>query len=380
MSNFGLDNIMDEFDFFSGDVETPEANEVVESQEPEVQEQQEPQEDNNLDDINVDDLFGDSAESNSEPNNNEMQEPSESEGSSSFYNTIAQAMKSDGLLHDLEGASIEDIKTPEEFSEFMEKYINSKFDEKQRKVNEALGLGVEASEIKKYEQAINYLDNITDANIRDESEQGEILRKRIIYNDLINHGVKPETAERRVAASMKAGDDIEDALEALQSAKEYYKEGYDELIADARKAQEVAKEANLKQAEKLQSEMLSADSYLGSLNVDKALRKKAYENISKPVYKDPNTGEQLTAIQKYERENHSDFLKNVAMIYTLTDGFQNLDKLVKPEVNKAVNKGIKDLQKTLNNTSRNSGGDLKFVTNYKSDPNSYSGNGWVADV
>ncbi len=376
MSNFGLDNILDDTDFFADEVETP-AVENVET----VDSVEDKQETPTQEEVDVDNLFDASdTEGSSDSSNEKMQEPSESEGSSSFYNTIAQAMKSDGLLHDLEGASIDDIKTPEEFSEFMEKYINSKFEDKQRRVNEALGLSIEPSEVKKYEQAINYLDSITDANIKDESEQGETLRKRLIYNDLINHGVKPETAERRIAASFKAGDDIEDALEALQSAKEYYKEGYDDLIAEAREAEKTAKEATQKQAELLRTEMLSADSYLGNLTLDKKVKQQAYDNISKPIYRDPKTGEQLTAIQKYERENKQEFLKNIAMVYTLTDGFKTLDKLVKPEVNKAVNKGIKNLQSALNNTSRNSNGDLKFVTNYKSDPNSYSGNGWMADV
>ena len=375
MDKFGLDNITDDVDFFGGEVETPEAEEL------ETIESKETPKEPSLDDVDINTLFeeAESVETDKDDNKN-VKEPSESEGSSSFYNTIAQAMKSDGLLHDIEGYNVDDIQTPEEFSEFMKKYLSSGLEEMQRLALEASGLGVEVSEIKKYTQTINYLDTVTDEDIKDESEKGELLRKRLIYNDLINHGVKPETAERRVAASIKAGDDIEDALEALQSAKEYYKEGYDELIEEARKEAQAAKEATQKQAELLQSAMLSADPYLGSLTLDSKLKQKAYDNISKPVYKDPKTGEQLTAIQKYERDNKQEFLKNVAMIYTLTDGFTSLEKLVKPEVNKAVNKGIKDLQKTLNNTSRGRSGDLKFVTNYKEDSNSYSGNGWSLDV
>jgi len=45
------------------------------------------------------------------------------------------------------------------------------------------------------------------------------------------------------------------------------------------------------------------------------------DNIIKPVWTNPETGEKLTAIQKYEAENRVEFLKKVGIIYTLTDGF-----------------------------------------------------------
>ena len=44
----------------------------------------------------------------------------------------------------------------------------------------------------------------------------------------------------------------------------------------------------------------------------------------------------MTAIQKYERENSTDFLKYVGFLFTMTDGFKNLDGLVKSKVRKEV--------------------------------------------
>jgi hypothetical protein len=100
------------------------------------------------------------------------------------------------------------------------------------------------------------------------------------------------------------------------------------------------------------------------------------------VYKDPETGEYLTAIQKYEQENHTDFMKYVGLIYTLTDGFKNLDGLVKGKVNKEMKKGLKNLENTLNNSTRNHDGTLNFVTSRRSDDDdSYFGKGgWVPDI
>jgi hypothetical protein len=75
-------------------------------------------------------------------------------------------------------------------------------------------------------------------------------------------------------------------------------------------------------------------------------------------------------------------MKYVGLIYTLTDGFKNLDGLVKGKVNKEVKKGLKNLENTINGSSRNSDGSLKFVTSKRTDDDdSYFGlGGWVPDV
>ena len=90
----------------------------------------------------------------------------------------------------------------------------------------------------------------------------------------------------------------------------------------------------------------------------------------------------LTAIQKYEQDNHIEFMKYVGLVYTLTDGFKNLDGLIKGKVNKEMKKGLKNLENTLNNSTRNSDGSLNFVTSRRSDDDaSYFGKGgWVPDI
>jgi hypothetical protein len=117
----------------------------------------------------------------------------------------------------------------------------------------------------------------------------------------------------------------------------------------------------------------------GDLQIDKATRQKVVDNISKPIYKNPETGELLTAIQKYERENRTDFLKNVGILYTLTDGFKNLDSLVKGKVNKEMKKGLRELENTLNNTARTSDGNLNFMSGV-GDSESIISKGWKLDI
>ena len=116
------------------------------------------------------------------------------------------------------------------------------------------------------------------------------------------------------------------------------------------------------------------------MTIDKSTRQKVYDNLIKPVYKDPETGEYYTAIQKYEKNNRMDFLKNLSLVFTLTDGFKNLDRLVKGKVRKEVKKGLRELENTLNNTARTSDGSLNFISGVSEDPESFIGKDWDLDV
>ena len=79
-------------------------------------------------------------------------------------------------------------------------------------------------------------------------------------------------------------------------------------------------------------------------------------------------------------ENRIDFLKNLGLLFTLTDGFKNLDGLVKGKVKREVKKSLKELEHVLNNTARSSDGNLRFVSGVEDDPESFIGKDWDLDV
>ena len=332
--------------------------------------------------VNVDALFTDKPESvSSGEENTKVGEDADSNKDASpktnFYSSIAKALKEDGIIPDLDE---KEIKSPEDFASGIDKYIKSKLDEHQKRVAEALELGVEPTEIKRYENTLSYLETIKEEALKDESDKGEKLRQQLIYQDFINRGYSEERAKREVTKSLNAGTDIEDAKEALNGNKEFFKKEYDNLINQARE-EELEYEKNRKeQAQKLQKSLLEDTMIFGELKLDKTIRQKALDNISKPVYKDPKTGELYTAIQKYEKDNRVDFLKNIGIIYTLTDGFTNLKGLIKDKVNNEVKKGIRELEHTLNNTSRSNDGNLKFVSGVNDDTDSIISKGWNLDI
>lgn len=335
--------------------------------------------------VDVDSLFTDTPESvGSGKENTEEKEDTIPKGDGTppknFYSSIAKALKEEGIFPDLDDEGLSKVKDPEDFRDLIDQQIKAGLDERQKRIDEALNAGVEPTEIRKYENTINFLDSIKEENISDEGDKGEKLRKDLIYQDFINRGYSKERAAREVQKSFNAGTDIDDAKEALKSNIDFFKDKYDELVNEAKSEAEQEEKERKEQAEKLKSSILNDKDVFGDLSIDKSTRQKIYDNIAKPVYKDPETGEYFTAIQKYEMENRTDFLKNIGLLFTLTDGFKNLDGLVKGKVKKEVRKGLRELEHTLNNTARTSDGNLKFVSGVDEDPESFIGKGWNLDV
>lgn len=368
-------------------------NESQETPPPESNEETDPNDKGNKDRdkeettevVDVDNLFTDTPESvGSGKENTEEKEDTTPKGSGTspknFYSSIAKALKEEGIFPDLDDEGLSKVKDPEDFRDLIDQQIKAGLDERQKRIDEALNAGVEPTEIRKYENTINFLDSIKEENISDEGDKGEKLRKDLIYQDFINRGYSKERAAREVQKSFNAGTDIDDAKEALKSNIDFFKDKYDELVNDAKSEAEQEERERKEQAEKLKSSILNDKDVFGDLSVDKSTRQKIYDNIAKPVYKDPETGEYFTAIQKYEMENRTDFLKNIGLLFTLTDGFKNLDGLVKGKVKKEVKKGLRELEHTLNNTARTSDGNLKFVSGVDEDPESFIGKGWNLDV
>ena len=305
-----------------------------------------------------------STEENSSPNN------------SDFYYSLTNALVEDGVLSNLDEDFVKTIKSPEDFAEAIEKQVNSRLEEKQRRVTEALEAEVEPSIIKQYEGVLGFLDSVKEESLIDEGEQGEKLRKDLIYQDFLNRGYSKERATREVKKSFDSGSDIEDAKEALISNKEFYNSKYKELIEESQREVREEKEKAKKQMAELKKSLLNTDEVFKGITIDEKTRKQAYENITKPVYKTEN-GEYLTAIQKYEEDNPVEFRRALSVLFTMTDGFKNIDKLVQKKVNKEVKNSIRNLEHTLNTPSKHSG-NLQFMGG--GDPESYSGKGWQLDI
>ena len=311
----------------------------------------------------ISESVGSKKEKNKEVKDKENTVPEDADISpnNNFYSSYANAFKVDGIFQNLSDEDIEGITDAESFVEAAEKEVRLRLEESQRRVLDALNAKIEPSVISQYENTLKYLDNISEVNISEEGEDGEKLRTNLIYQDYLNRGFSKERAEREVKRAFDNGTDIEDAKEALSSNRQFFKDKYDKLVKEAQQETVREKEAKKKENEALKAKILNEEKVYGDIELDAKTRQKIYDNISKPVYKDPETGEYLTAIQKYEAENKQDFLKNLAFFYTMTDGFKNMDALVKGKVKKGVSKGIKDLERVLTSTPAPKEGNLRYM-------------------
>lgn len=390
MEGLSFDNILGE-----NEIETlftePEDDAVEEeASEPEVSEEaseEKEKKDDTTEVVDPDDLFEESKpESVGSGKDNEVKEkgdtvPDEDGGTSpnNFYSSIANALAVDGIFLNSDEEAVKKVDSAEAFHDLMEAEVNARFDEKQQRILKALENDVEPSDIRKYENTLNYIASITDAAIAEESEKGEQLRRNLIYQDFLNKGYTPEKAQKFTERTIDAGTDVEDAKEALQSNKEFFQGAYNQLLKEAQARADEEKAERAKQAENLKNSLLK-DKLFGDIDLSQDVRKKAFENISKPVYRDPETGNYLTAIQKYEMEHRGDFLKYAGLFFTLTDGFKDFESFTKGKVKKELRKGLKELEHTLNNTRRTSDGSLRMVTTTKEDPESFIGRGLKLDI
>lgn len=357
-----------------------EVDETTDSgKETETEETEETKETKKTTEIDSDTLFQSESVGSEEDNQETGEDTNQATGASpNFYSSIANALKNEGIFPDLDDEEIKNIKQVDDFKQLWHKQIRAELDERQQRIDEALGVGVEPSVIKKFESTLNFLESITEESLSDESDKAENLRKTLIMQDFLNRGYSQARAEREFNKSLQAGTDIEDAREALLSNKEHFQSKYQGLIQEVKQEEEKELKRQEEQAKKLKDSIFEDKELFGEMNIDKSTRKKIYDNISKPVYKDTETGEVLTAIQKYEKDNPTEFLKILGVLFTLSDGFKNYEGLVRTRVRKEVKKGFRDLERAINNTARNSDGSLNFMSEINDDESSFKG--WRFDV
>lgn len=305
-----------------------------------------------------------------------------SDGSSpkKFYSSIASALKDDGIFPDFTDEELNAVESPEDFAELFEKAVTARLDERMKRIDSALGNGANPDQVKMYEQTLSYLSSITDEALTDEGEDGENLRRQLIYNDLINRGYSQDKAAREVEKSFKSASDIDDAKDALEALSKFYQSGYKKLQDDAKAQAAAAREAQKQNADKFRKMVLEDEVSIGDMKLDKRTRQRVFDAVSKPVYKDPDTGQLLTQVQKYQKENPLEFLKQLGMWFVLTDGGKNADSLVKQQVRAEKNKGIRDLERKINSSSLNSDGSLRYMSGTQNDNDTLLSDDWQIDM
>ena len=375
MEELGFDNLLTDINvnnLFGGMEEGAEVDDVVQQGDKNnVEEAKTVTEENNkqktnITDVNPDELFGGLQESvgDGEEENQEGENKNSEKGgnnsSPNFHSSVLNALKEDGILPELSDEDIINVKDDEGFKDAIEKVIQDRLDERTKRIENALNAGADIGEIKQYENILSTLNNIDEESLKQEGAKGDDLRRRIIAQDLMNRGYSEEKIKREVKKAFDAGTDIEDAIEALQANVQFYTQKYSDLIEEGKEQAKKYKEDMRRQGEELRKSIVEDKGIFDEIGMDKRMRQKVYDNISKPSYKTKD-GNWLTEIQKYQMENQADFLKYVSLFYTMTDGFKDLSPLIKKQVKKERTSSIKELENKLKGTNRVNTGRLNYV-------------------
>ena len=304
-----------------------------------------------------------------------------SEGSSpdTFYSSIAYALRNDGILPDFSDEEIGKVKTPEDFGDLVDKAVTSRFDERMRRIDEALGNGVAPDTVRAYEQTLQYLGSINEEALSSEGEDAENLRRQLIYNDLINRGYSQDRANREIEKSFKSGSDIDDAKDALEALSRFYSEGYQNIQKEAKAKVEAQKAEQKKSAEQFRKMILDDEVKVGENVLDKRTRQQVYDAVSKPVYKDPNTGQLMTKVQQFQKEHPLEFLKQIGLWFVLTDGGKDVSGLAKAEARIEKNKNIRELERKINASQLGADGSLRYTSGVGGEDPLLS-DGWKVDI
>jgi hypothetical protein len=291
--------------------------------------------------VDFSDLFGKEPESvGSEENtkgNRETSESSKGQGSpqANLFSSIAEAIRDEGVFPDLSNDAIKSVNDSASLRKLFEEQVNKMLTEAQQRLKKALDGGATTEEMQQYQNAINLSQFLESKDTLDtlnkEGEDGESLRKRVMYQDYINRGFKHDRAVKMIQKSFDDGTDLEDAKEAYNSCRDFYKQQVDAFQHEMEERQQVSKANEQKQFSNLKKHLLDTESFYDGVKVDKQTRQKAYDYITRPIYKDEQ-GNYMNALQKYQREHPIEFMENVALLMALTDDFKNVSRLTHKKV------------------------------------------------
>lgn len=296
--------------------------------------------------LNPESVDGDGKDNKGTSSSGQETKPPGSSPKPNVYFETFKGLHEDGLFPDIDEEFAKTINTPELFQEAFNKQLEAKLTSEQRRLKDALDNGINLDEYSQIEDKIQYFDSITVEQLESETLEAEELRKNLIYNDLLSKGFKEERAKKVVAKAVEDATDIEDAKEAFNSLKEQVTTQYNHLL-ESRRNERITQENKQKEfTTNLQKISLDTEKPFEGLEVTKEIRQKVWDNISKPIHSIEG-GTKVTELQKFALEQPEKASYYLSLFYTLTDGFTKLDKLTKKVSNEVKNKGVKSLEKLL---------------------------------
>jgi len=281
------------------------------------------------------------------------------QSSPNIWSSNAAFLQEQGLLPSLKSSNT--IKSAEDLAEAFKKELEIQADFKAKTMLDNLDL--EKIAISKKSQL--ELESITEDYLKNNPE----IAKDIIFRDYLNQGLSEERARKMLRKTIDLGEEVilEDALESVQSLKEFEKRQNDAELENYRKREaEAAKELE-KINQSIKNCIYNSKEVISGIPNTKALQDKVFKSMTEPVAKNPETGEMMNKFISDRMKNPIEFDVKIYYLYELTNGFTELGNIKKTTVSKVT----KQLEDTLRKTKFEDSG----VPAYLTDPESYGGIG-----
>lgn len=274
-----------------------------------------------------------------------------------LYSSLAKVLYEEGVTPHLnletdKVESVEDlisvIKKEIQTSEFEGLTDNQKF------YLNAIREGIPEETIKDTIEASITIESITE----DDLETNEDLRVNIISQYYIAKGMSDKEASKLAQRSVNLAEDLDDAKSSLAALKDMTEQLKTKQLEDAKLQREKIVNDNNQKLIQLKQTITDIDEIIPGNKIDPKAKDVLYNIITKPVAE--KDGKPVNAVFNYMSENPVDAQIKLAYIYSLTDGFKNMDKLI---TSKAKSKASRELEDTLRRTKFNATGTHNFNTN-----------------
>lgn len=277
-----------------------------------------------------------------EPDNIEGQEGSNAnDDTSSLLFSFASTLVEDGVLPslDLKEAKIKStedlinaIKTEIKKNEFAD------LTPLQKEAIEAFRSGIPAETFWQRKSEGEKLNQIT----KDTLENNLELRKDLIKRDFLSKGYSEDKAEKFVQRSIDLGEDIDDAIDALEGQKKLLEMQTQREIAEAKQREEDMLKQHKEQLKQLENMVYDeTKEVIPGIHFNKMLADEVYNSMTKIV--DEVQGQPVNKLMKDRLENPIEFEFKLHYLYNLTKGFKDFSKLNRV----AKTKAVKDFEEKL---------------------------------
>jgi hypothetical protein len=262
-----------------------------------------------------------------------VQDPDSPANSEEVFGPFAVFLKERGFFSNLD----KEIKNEDDLAEALKEEIRKNeyadLNEAQIEYLEAIRNGIPEAVIQEHLRTRTIFNNITD----DILENDEDVRKQLIIQDRMLSGWTQERAEKDYKRIYDVGASYEEAFISRDNIKEKEIQEYDIRVKQEEQYKVEQQKQEAKQIEELKQAVFNEDNLFGVFKVNDGLKQRVHETMTKIVAY-TSEGLPLNKLMKQRADNPIKFEKDLYYLFELTNGLNDINKLINKSSTTAANK------------------------------------------